>query len=68
MVAGQSSIIGFPNKVLCESKCEIIKRGVLERVYIFDLEKYYNYSSSKLSVSKGEMSYIWGHCIFGLLG
>ena len=30
MAEGQSTIIGFPSKVSCESKCVIVKRSVLE--------------------------------------
>ena len=63
MAEGQSTIIGFTSKVSCESNCAIIKR-----VHAFDLENYNNYSSSKLSIPKGELSYILGHPISGLLG
>jgi len=45
----------------CKEKC-------VRKVHVYDLENYNNYSSSKLSVPKGEMSYIWGHLISELLG
>ena len=63
MAEGQSTIIGFPSKVSCESNC-----AVLKRVHAFDFENYNNYSSFKLSVPKGELSYILVHPISGLLG